>query len=109
LSLSEQLKFFNGILSRNNTLHWYIENDGNELTFKISNAVVDTIIGELLFQPKNEMAALEHNNGEALNPNIAERVARLIKLKHNALPLFKPDGEADDKSYVIVIKNVKWF
>ncbi|KAH9558971.1 hypothetical protein CY35_06G034900 [Sphagnum magellanicum] len=73
LSLSEQLKFFNGILSRNNTLHWYIENDGNELTFKISNAVVDTIIGELLFQPKNEMAALEHNNGEALNPNIAER------------------------------------
>jgi len=109
LSPSEQLKFFNGILSRNNTLHWYIKIDDNELTFKISNAVVDMIIGELLFQLENEMAAFEHDNGEALDPNIAERVARLIKLKHNALPLFKPDSEADDRSYIVVIKNVKRF
>jgi hypothetical protein len=98
LSPSEQLKFFNGIVSCNNTLHRYIEIDGDELTLKISNAVVDTIIGELLFRPEHEMVALEHDNGEALDPNIAQRAVHLIKLKHNALLLFKPDGEADDGS-----------
>jgi hypothetical protein len=56
--------FFDRIVSRNNTLHWYIEIDGDELTLKISNTVVDTIIGELLFRPKDEIAALEHDNGE---------------------------------------------
>ena len=96
-------------MSRNNTLHRYIEIDGDELTLKISNAVVDTIIGELLFRPKDEMAALEHDDGEALDPNIVEHVVRLIKLKHNALLLFKPDGKANDGSYVVVIKNVKRF
>jgi hypothetical protein len=58
LSPSEQLKFFDGIMSRNNTLHRYIEIDGDELTLKISNVVVDTIIGELLFRLEDEMAAL---------------------------------------------------
>ncbi len=106
---SEQLKFFDGIVSRNNTLHWYIEIDSDELTLKISNAVVDTIISELLFQLEDEMAALEHDDGEALDPNIAEHAARLIKLKRNALLLFKPDCEADDGSYIIMIKNVKRF
>ncbi|CAM6027359.1 unnamed protein product [Sphagnum balticum] len=77
--------------------------------FKISNVVVDTIIGELLFRPEDEMAALEHDDGEALDPNIAECATRLIKLKHNALLLFKPDSEADDGSYVVMIKNVKRF
>jgi hypothetical protein len=109
LSPSEQLKFFDGIVLRNNTLHRYIEIDGDELTLKISNAVVDTIIGELLFRPEDEMAALEHDDGEAFDPNIVERVARLIKLKRNALLLFKPDGGANDGSYDVVIKNVKWF
>ncbi len=109
LSLSEQFKFFNGIVSRNNMLHRYIEIDDDELTLKISNVVVDTIIGELLFRPEDEMVAIEHNDGEALDLNIVERAARLIKLKRNALLLFKPDGEADDGSYVVVIKNVKWF
>jgi hypothetical protein len=109
LSSFEQLKFFDGIVSCNNTLHRYIEIDGDELTLKISNAVVNTIIGELLFRPKDEMAALEHDDGEALDPNIAEHAARLIKLKRNALLLFKPDCEADDGSYIIMIKNVKWF
>jgi hypothetical protein len=33
----------------------------------------------------------------------------LIKLKRNALLLFKPDGEADNGLYVVVIKNVKRF
>ncbi|KAH9536202.1 hypothetical protein CY35_17G095900 [Sphagnum magellanicum] len=55
LSLSEQFKFFNGIVSRNNMLHRYIEIDDDELTLKISNVVVDTIIGELLFRPEDEM------------------------------------------------------
>ncbi|CAK9866624.1 unnamed protein product [Sphagnum jensenii] len=55
------------------------------------------------------MAALEHNDGEALDPNITERDTRLIKLKRNALLLFKPDDEAEDESYVVVIKNVKRF
>ncbi len=105
----EQLKFFNEIMSCNNTLHRYIEIDGDELMLKISNAVVDTIIGELLFWPEDEMAALEHDDGEALDSNIAERAACLIKLKCNAFLLFKSDGEADDGSYVVVIKNVKWF
>ncbi|CAK9203931.1 unnamed protein product [Sphagnum troendelagicum] len=109
LSPSEQLKFFDGIVSRNNTLHRYIEIDGDKLTLKMSNAVVDTIIGELLFRPEDEMAALEHDDGEALDPNIAEHVARLIKLKRNALLLFKPDCEADDGSYIVMIKNVKRF
>lgn len=109
MSPSEQLKFFDGIVLRNNTLHRYIEIDGDELTLKISNAVVDTIIGELLFRPEDEMPALEHDDGEAFDPNIVERVARLIKLKRNALLLFKPDGGADDGSYDVVIKNVKWF
>ncbi len=45
-------------MSRNNTLHRYIEIDGDELTLKISNVVVDTIIGELLFRLEDEMAAL---------------------------------------------------
>ncbi|CAM6051710.1 unnamed protein product [Sphagnum compactum] len=109
LSPSDQVKFFDGIVSRNNTLHRYIEIDGDELTFKISNAVIDTIIGELLFRPEDEMAALEHDDGEVLDPNITERAARLIKLKRNALLLFKPDGKADDGSYIVVIKNVKRF
>ncbi len=109
LSPSEQLKFFDEIVSRNNTLHQYIEIDGDELTLKISNAVVDTIIGELLFRPEDEMAALEHDDGEALDPNIAEHAARLIKLKRNALLLFKPNCEADDGSYIVMIKNVKRF
>jgi hypothetical protein len=55
------------------------------------------------------MAALEHDDGEALNPNIAEHAARLIKLKRNALLLFKLDCEADDGSYIVMIKNVKRF
>ncbi|CAK9230675.1 unnamed protein product [Sphagnum troendelagicum] len=55
------------------------------------------------------MATLEHDNGEALDLNIAERATRLIKLKHNTLLLFKPDIEADDGLYVVVIKNVKRF
>lgn len=93
----------------NNTLHRYIKIDGDELTLKISNAVVDTFVGELLFRPKDEMAVLEHDNGEALDPNITERDARLIKLKRNTLLLFKPDSETDDRSYVVVIKNVKRF
>jgi hypothetical protein len=109
LSPSEQLKFFNEIVSRNNMLHWYIEIDGDELTLKISNAVVDTIIGELLFRPEDEMAALKHDDGEALDPNIAEHVARLIKLKRNALLLFKPYYEADDGSYIVMIKNITRF
>ena len=96
-------------MSRNNTLHRYIEIDGDELTLNISNAVVDTIIGELLFRPEDEMAALEHDDGDALDPNIAERAARLIKLKRNALLLFKTDIEADNGSYVVVIKNIKRF
>jgi hypothetical protein len=104
---SDQVKFFDRIMLCNNMLHWYIEIDGDELTFKISNTVVDMIIGELLFRPADEMVALEHDNGEVLDPSIVEHVARLIKLKRNALLLFKPDGEVDDKSYVVVIKNVK--
>jgi len=109
LSPSEQFKFFDGIMSRNNTLHRYIEIDGDELTFKISNAVVDTIIGELLFRPEDEMPAFEHDDGEALDPNIVEHAARLIKLKRNALLLFKLDCEANDGSYIVMIKNVKRF
>jgi hypothetical protein len=109
LSPSEQLKFSNGIVLRNNTLHRCIEIDGDELSFKISNTVVDTIIGELLFQPEDEMAALMHNDGEAFDLNITERATHLIKLKRNALLLFKSDGETDNGSYVVVIKNVKWF
>jgi hypothetical protein len=81
LSPSEQLKFSNGIVLRNNTLHRCIEVDGDELTFKISNTVVDTIIGELLFRPEDEMATFKHNDGEAFDLNIAERATRLIKLK----------------------------
>ncbi len=96
-------------MSRNNTLHQDIEIDGDKLTLKISNAVVETIIGELLFQPEDEMATFEHNDGEALDPNITKRATRLIKLEHNALLLFKPDGKADDESYAVVIKNVKRF
>jgi len=96
-------------VSRNNTLHRYIEIDGDELMLKISNVVVDTIIGELLFRPEDEMAVLEHDDGEALDPNIAEHVARLIKLKRNALLLFKPDCEADNGSYIVMIKNIKRF
>jgi len=88
-------------------LHRYIEIDDDELMLKISNAVIDTIIGELLFWSKDEMATFEHNDGEALDLNIAECAIRLIKLKRNALLLFKPNGEADDGSYVVVIKNVK--
>jgi len=109
LSPFEQLKFFDGIVSRNNMLHRYIEIDDDELMLKISNAIIDTIIGELLFWSKDEMATFEHNDGEALDLNIAECAIRLIKLKRNALLLFKPDGEADDGSYVVVIKNVKRF
>jgi hypothetical protein len=96
-------------VSRNNRLHRYIEIDDDKLTLKISNAVVDTIIGKLLFQPEDEMAALEHDDGEALNPNIVERATRMIKLKRNTLLLFKSDGKADDGSYVVMIKNVKRF
>ncbi|CAK9234380.1 unnamed protein product [Sphagnum troendelagicum] len=107
LSPFEQLKFFDEIVSRNNTLHQYIEIDGDELTLKIPNAVVDTIIAELLFRPEDEMAALEHDDGEALDPYIVEHVARLIKLKRNALLLFKMDYEVDDDSYIVMIKNVK--
>jgi len=55
------------------------------------------------------MAALEHNDGEALDPNIAEHVARLIKLKRNALLLFKPNYKVDDGLYIVMIKNVKRF
>ncbi|CAK9202398.1 unnamed protein product [Sphagnum troendelagicum] len=106
---SEQLKFFDGIVSRNNTLHRYIEIDGNELTLKMSNVVVDTIIGELLFRPKDEMASLEHDDGEALDSNIVEHATRLIKLKCNALLQFKSNDEADDGLYVVVIKNIKRF
>jgi hypothetical protein len=109
LSPSEQLKFFNGIVSHNNMLHRYIEIDDDELTFKISNVVVDTIIGKLLFRPEDEMAALKHDDGEAFDSNIAKRVARLFKLKRNTLQLFKPDGKVDDGSYVVMIKNVKRF
>jgi len=90
-------------------LHRYIEIDGDELTLKISNAVVDTIIGELLFRPEDEMAAFKHDDGEALDLNIAEHVVRLIKLKRNASLLFKLDCEADDGSYIVMIKNVKRF
>jgi hypothetical protein len=46
---------------------------------------------------------------KVLDPNIVERIARLIKLKRNALLLFKPNSEADDKAYVVVINNVKRF
>ncbi len=105
MSPSDQAKFFDKIVLRNNTLHRYIEIDGNELTLKISNTVVNTTIGELLFRPEDEMVALKHDDGEVLDPNIAESVARLIKLKRNALLLFKPDTEADDESYVVVIKT----
>ncbi len=62
-----------------------------------------------MFRPEDEMVTLEHDDGEAFDSNIAERVTRLIKLKRNALLLFKPDGEVDDGSYVVVIKNVKRF
>ena len=71
------------------------------------------------------MAALEHDNGDDLVPNIAQRPAQVTKLKHNALLLFKMDdkdndgrnalllfkmdGEADDELYVVMIKNVKRF
>ncbi len=75
-------------MSHNNTLHRYIDIDEDELTLKISNFVVDTIIGELLFRPEDEMATLEHDDGEALDPNIVEHAVRLIKLKRNALLLF---------------------
>ncbi len=92
-------------MSRNNTLHRYIEIDGDDLTLKISNVIVDTIIGELLFRPEDEMATLEHDDGKAFDPNIVEHVVRLIKLKCNAFLLFKSDGKTDDGSYVVVIRT----
>ncbi len=59
-------------MSHNNTLHWYREIDDNKLTLKISNVVVDTIIGELLFRPEDEMVALEHDDGKVFDMNITK-------------------------------------
>jgi hypothetical protein len=55
-SSTEKKAFFDGAIARRNTLHSYIENEGDELSFVLSPAIVE-FIGEHMFRQEDELAA----------------------------------------------------
>jgi len=109
LSQGEKKVFFATLISRNNALYQYFEIDGNVLEFVLSRSIVDIIIGELMFRPDDELAEIEDEDPDII---VVSRSAKIAKLCHHAMSLFKANDDVDDdesRAYKVEIKNVKPF
>ncbi|KAH8956639.1 hypothetical protein BDL97_07G051700 [Sphagnum fallax] len=83
--------------------------DDDVLEFVLSRSIVDIIIGELMFQPDDELAEIEDEDPDII---VVSRSAKITKLRHHAMSLFKANDDVDDdelRAYKVEIKNVKRF
>ena len=104
MSLDQKKAFWQGRLSRVDTLHNYWDLSTDDLTFQIGANIVDKIIGPLLFNPGDEMAALDADGIDCnLDNSLAiNRAQKALDSKTRAMALFVPQ---DDGSYIVEIKT----
>jgi len=103
LSPSEQDTFFNLVQPHANTMYHYMDMEGDEINLVVSTKIVDVIIGEMLFHPKDE---LDIANDDDL-ASISDRNRNIEKLRRSALQLFKLNENKD--GYTVGIKRVMRF
>jgi len=62
-----------------------------------------------MFQPDDELAEIEDEDPDII---VVSRSAKITKLRHHAMSLFKANDDVDDdelRAYKVEIKNVKRF
>ncbi|ETW01011.1 hypothetical protein H310_06647 [Aphanomyces invadans] len=84
-SSARQDSFFDLAIPRANTMHNYIDMDSDEINLVISDSIVKVIIGEMMFRPEDEVAALEadDDDGEELT-GIDARNRKIAKLRRRS-------------------------
>jgi hypothetical protein len=83
IASSTEKVLFDGVISRRNTLHSYIEIEGDELSFVLSPAIFE-FIGEHIFRQEDELAVADI---EVDDVSPAAAVATASKLKRNPMKL----------------------
>lgn len=90
--------YFKDVVARSHTLHNYLDKDKDTLTFDMSRETVEVIIGKLFFRDDDELAATDDQE----DLHAADRAAKILKLKENAMALFK---RQEDGSYKVEVSN----
>jgi len=103
LSPGEQDTFFDSVQPRANTMYHYMDMEGNEINLVVSTKIVDVIIGEMLFRPKDELDVADDDDLAGVD----DRNRNIEKLRRNALQLFKLNENKD--GYTVSIKRVMCF
>ncbi|CAK9276059.1 unnamed protein product [Sphagnum jensenii] len=103
LSPNEQDTFFDSVQPRANTMYHYMDMEGDEINLVMSIEIVDVIIGEMLFGPKDELDATDDDD----LAGVGDRNRNIEKLRRSALQVFKLNENKD--GYTINIKRVMCF
>jgi hypothetical protein len=84
-------------------MYHYMDMEGNKINLVVSTKIVDVIIGEMLFCPKDELDVTDDDEFA----DISDRNRNIEKLRHSALQLFKLNENKD--GYTVSIKRVMRF
>ncbi|CAK4110205.1 unnamed protein product [Aphanomyces euteiches] len=97
--------------TKQTTLLDYVDLTADQLNFSFSPAIVDDIIGGLMFRAEDELAAEDDFDADDINydPNPAVLAAKIGRLKSNFMRLFTLDEDGEDVEYTAIIKNVMRF
>ena len=97
--------------TKQTTLLDYVDLTADQLNFSFSPAILDDIIGGLMFRAEDELAEGNDFDADDINydPNPALLAAKIGRLKSNCMRLFTLDEDGEDVEYTAIIKNVMRF
>uniref|UniRef100_M4BFA2 Uncharacterized protein n=1 Tax=Hyaloperonospora arabidopsidis (strain Emoy2) TaxID=559515 RepID=M4BFA2_HYAAE len=106
---AEKREYFTGKTKIVNTLHDYLDVEGDTMEFKVSPPIVETIIGYMFFTNDEMLDNAEDDDEDDLVTSdaaktLAKKIAKKSSEKAHAMKLFVKDSETE--KYVINIKNV---
>uniref|UniRef100_M4BSY7 Uncharacterized protein n=1 Tax=Hyaloperonospora arabidopsidis (strain Emoy2) TaxID=559515 RepID=M4BSY7_HYAAE len=103
---AEKRECFTGKTKIVNTLHHYLDVEGDTMEFKVLPPIVQIIIGDMFFRNDEMLDNAEDDDlvtSDAAKA-VAKKIAKKFSEKAHAMKLFVKDSETE--KYVITIKNV---
>ncbi|CAM6057369.1 unnamed protein product [Sphagnum tenellum] len=103
LSADDQDRFFDNLQPHANTMFYYLDTESDEINLVLSIAIVEVVIGNMMFRPKDELDADDVDD----LARIGDRNRKITLLRRAALQLFKNNEVGND--YTVCIKTVMRF
>jgi hypothetical protein len=103
LSSGKQDSFFDSVQPHADTMYHYIDMEGDEINLVMSTEIVDVIIDEMLFWPKDKLDIVDDN----YLAGVGNHNQKIEKLHCGALQVFKLNENND--GYTVNINRVVCF